>query len=453
MHLFDTFLPLALVALSTTTDAAPFLEAGTDGQLIPNQYIIVMKPNTTDEKFETHQSWVSSKLVAADSGVSNGGVSDHFKFDDQFRAYAGVFGDDTIKQISDDEDVAYIEQNKVVQMHQFVVEKNAPSWGLGRISATEPGVKDYIYDSSAGEGITAYIIDSGIDAKHPEFGGRATWGTNTLDSQDEDCRGHGTHVAGTIGSTTYGVSKRIKLIGVKVLDCKGTGSAAAILKGVKWAVNHAQEHGDPKKSVMNLSLGMGFSRAFNEALAAVVRAGIFVSVSAGNAHRDASNESPASESTVCTVGATDDKDKMAGFSNFGSGIDLFAPGVDIISTIPGGKTDSYSGTSMSSPHVAGVAAYLMSLENISGGSVCDRMKSIAQDSAEGTPKGTTTKLLYNGGKSIKKDPKPNDPKPKDPKPKDPKPKDPKPKDPKPKKPKTKNPKLCHSRRSRRMLAY
>lgn len=169
-------------------------------------------------------------------------------------------------------------------MHQFVVEKNAPSWGLGRISATEPGVKDYIYDSSAGEGITAYIIDSGIDAKHPEFGDRATWGTNTLDSQDEDCSGHGTHVAGTIGSTTYGVSKRIKLVGVKVLNCDGVGSSTAVLKGVKWAASHVQEHGDPKKSVMNLSLGQGFSRADNEAVAAVVRAGIFVSVSAGNKH-------------------------------------------------------------------------------------------------------------------------------------------------------------------------
>lgn len=119
MHLFDTFLPLALVALSTTTDAAPFLEAGTDGQLIPNQYIIVMKPNTTDEKFETHQSWVSSKLVAADSGVSNGGVSDHFKFDDQFRAYAGVFGDDTIKQISDDEDVWTIQIPNLTDVYDF----------------------------------------------------------------------------------------------------------------------------------------------------------------------------------------------------------------------------------------------------------------------------------------------------------------------------------------------
>ncbi|EEQ92425.1 hypothetical protein RJZ56_002987 [Blastomyces dermatitidis] len=395
MHFFDTILPLALVVLSTA-DAAAVLKVPRNSHAVPNSYIVVMKPGTSDDRFESHRSWVSNKLSASDSGVDNGGVRHDYNLDSEFKAYSGIFGEDVIKQISNDEDVAYIEPDIVVKLDKLRIQKNASSWGLGRISSTKPGSPHYIYDEKAGEGITAYVIDTGIDVNHPDFDGRATWGTNTVDSRDEDCGNHGTHVAGTIGGNRHGVAKKIKLIGVKVFGCDEDGGGSNVIRGMAWAYAHATHNGDPKKSIMNMSLGAPYSRSFNEAAAAIVRAGIFLAVSAGNDGFDASKKSPASEPTVCTIGATDSEDTIAKFSNYGSGVDLFAPGVDIVSTVPGGKTDSYSGTSMAAPHAAGVAAYLMAIENISGGAVCDRLKELARDSVKGAPEGTTRKLLFNG---------------------------------------------------------
>ncbi|KKZ60348.1 hypothetical protein EMCG_04906 [[Emmonsia] crescens] len=397
MHFFDTILPLALVALSTT-NAAPVLQAAAGSQPIPNSYIVVMKANTTDEKFESHRSWVSSKM-SAEAGVNNVGVKNDFNFDDRFKAYSGIFDEDVLKQISDDDMVDYIEPDLPVKAHKIIIQKNAPSWGLGRISSKKAGSKDFIYDEGAGEGITAYVVDTGIDVKHPDFGGRAIWGTNTVDSLDEDCGNHGTHVAGTIAGTKYGVAKKAKLVAVKVLGCGGQGSITGILMGINWAVKHAREHGGIRKSVMNLSLGSSHSPAFNAAIKAVVDAGFFVAVSAGNDNIDASKSSPASEPVVCTIGATDFNDKIASFSNFGSAVDLFAPGVDIVSTFPNGANEALSGTSMASPHVAGLAAYLMSRENISGGYLCERMQRLAWDSVNGAPMGTTRKLIFNGGRN------------------------------------------------------
>ncbi|OJD28109.1 hypothetical protein ACJ73_00479 [Blastomyces percursus] len=405
MHFFDTILALALVALSTA-DAARILKVPPNHKAVPNSYIVVMKPGTSDNKFESHRSWVSKKLSASDSGVNNGGVRYEFNMDSQFKAYSGIFSDDVIRKISEDKDVSYIEPDIVVKLDKLRIQKNAPSWGLGRVSSIKPGYAHYIYDGKAGEGMTAYVIDTGIDVKHPDFDDRAIWGTNTVDSRDEDCGNHGTHVAGTIGGNRYGVAKKIKLVAVKVFSCDEDGGGTNVMKGMAWALAHARQNGDPKKSVMNMSLGGPYTRSFNEAAAAIVRAGIFLAVSAGNDGADASQKSPASEPTVCTIGATDSEDKIAKFSNYGSGVDLFAPGVDIDSTVPGGKTDSYSGTSMAAPHVAGVAAYLMAIENISGGAVCDRLKELAKDSVKGTPKGTTHKLLFNGvHRDRKKEPK------------------------------------------------
>lgn len=165
------------------------------------------------------------------------------------------------------------------------------------------------------------------------FGGRATFGQNLAgDGQDTDCSGHGTHVAGTTGSTTYGVAKNTELIAVKVLGCDGSGQSSSILSGIQWAANDTVTNGRVGKAVANMSLGGAFSQAVNDAVAAATQAGLFFAVAAGNEAEDASKASPASEPSACTVGATDVNDVFASVSNFGSALDILAPGVDILST-------------------------------------------------------------------------------------------------------------------------
>lgn len=194
----------------------------------------------------------------------------------------------------------------------MISQSNVPSYGLARISQkTNPDLSTYYYDESAGEGVTAYVIDTGINIKHKDFEGRATWGHNSIDSIDDDGAGHGTHVAGTIGGATHGVAKKVKLVAVKVLGGDGSGTTTSVIKGIEWAAAHARDSGDIAKSVANMSLGGGYSAALNQAVAAVVSAGMCFAVAAGNEATDASNSSPASTKTAITVGATQKDDKMA----------------------------------------------------------------------------------------------------------------------------------------------
>lgn len=243
--------------------------------------------------------------------------------------------------------------------------------------------------------------------QHPsvEFENRATFGANFAgDNQNTDGNGHGTHVAGTIGSRAYGVAKKTNLIAVKVLDASGSGTSAGVISGIQWAVNDAKTKGRIGKSVANLSLGGAFSQASNDAVAAGTREGLFFAVAAGNSAVNARTSSPASEPLVCTVGATDKTDAIASYSNYGSIVDIFAPGSEILSTWIGGTTatNTISGTSMASPHVAGLAAYLLALEPARApGALCDRIKTLSTKSKLRlgllpTLSGTTNSLAYNG---------------------------------------------------------
>jgi len=207
----------------------------------------------------------------------------------------------------------------------------------------------------------------GIYTAHPDFGGRATWGTNTIDTTNSDCNGHGTHVAGTVGGTTFGVAKKVNLIAVKVLDCGGSGSYAAVISGIDWATAQHQKSGKTT-SVANMSLGGGKSTAVNQAVAAAVAGGVVMVVAAGNSNADACNTSPASEPTAITVGSTDtgvnvendQVDVRSYFSNYGTCVHIFAPGSDITSAwIPPATQNTISGTSMASPHICGIAALLV----------------------------------------------------------------------------------------------
>lgn len=164
----------------------------------------------------------------------------------------------------------------------LVEQPNAPNWGIGRVSHRVKGDSTYVYDSSAGEGVWAYDIDTGVDITHPDFEGRAVWGSNHVDQDNTDGHGHGTHVGGIIGSKTYGVAKKAKIIAVKVLNARGSGSTSGVIAGIDWAVNNAKENNMASKAVINLSLGGAKSTTSNMAVANAASAGLFVAVAAGN---------------------------------------------------------------------------------------------------------------------------------------------------------------------------
>jgi subtilisin family serine protease len=200
-------------------------------------------------------------------------------------------------------------------------------------------------------------VDTGVDITHSEFEGRAVWGANFADSNDIDCQGHGTHVAGTIGSKSFGVAKKTNLIAVKVLGCNGSGSYSGVLKGLEYVIN--KHRASNRTSVVNMSLGGPKSDIINKAIDNLVAAGIHVIVAAGNENVDACNTSPANNKNAITVAATTKDNKKAYFSNFGICVNILSPGTEILSTIPGDKTKVMQGTSMASPMVAGVFALIL----------------------------------------------------------------------------------------------
>ena len=249
--------------------------------------------------------------------------------------------------------------------------------------------------------INTYIIDTGIDIKHPEFEGRATWLANFADSKDADCNSHGTHCAGLVGSKTYGVCKDANLFAVKVLDCQGSGSTSGVIKGIDFAYKHHLEQykkSDGKvRSIVSMSLGGGFSPALNAAVKATLKhSGFYFSAAAGNESQDSCSTSPASVKEILTVMASDQYDNRAYFSNFGKCSDIYSPGVDIKSTIPNGKTAVYSGTSMSTPNLVGVMNhYIDQYPELDMKGLKDMMLSDAtKNHLHGNPKNTNNLLVY-----------------------------------------------------------
>lgn len=236
--------------------------------------------------------------------------------------------------------------------------QNNPEWHLDRIDQRKlPLDHQFRYNESAGSGVDVYIVDTGIDVSHPQFGDRATWAFNAVDDYDKDCNDHGTHVAGLVGSSDYGVAKKVNLKAVKVLNCQGSGTYSSILKGLEFVANN---HNSSRHTIINMSLGGPKSDILNSAVRELTGMGIHVVVAAGNENQNACNTSPASDSSVITVGATDIHDRIAWFSNWGPCVDILGPGVDILSTIPNSRTEMMSGTSQSSPKVAGTLALLLS---------------------------------------------------------------------------------------------
>ncbi|MBY8871160.1 S8 family peptidase [Micromonospora sp. PLK6-60] len=268
--------------------------------------------------------------------------------------FAAKMSEQQARRLAADPAVAYVEQDQVLTVQ--ATQTNPPSWGLDRIDQRSlPLNSSYTYPNTA-TNVRAYIIDTGIRTTHNDFGGRATWGTNTVDSNNTDCNGHGTHVAGTVGGAAYGVAKGVRLIAVKVLNCSGSGTTTGVINGVNWVTANAV-----KPAVANMSLGGGASTTLDNAVTNSINSGVTYAVAAGNSNANACNSSPARAAAALTVGATTSTDARASYSNYGSCLDIFAPGSSITSAWYNSNTatNTISGTSMASPHVAGAAALVL----------------------------------------------------------------------------------------------
>ncbi|MBT2455187.1 S8 family peptidase [Streptomyces sp. ISL-86] len=287
---------------------------------------------------------------------------------------------------------------KVVQNKKFSInatQDNPPSWGLDRIDQTaQAGDKKYSYPDSAGEGVTAYVIDTGIRVTHKDFGGRATHGFDAVDNDDsaDDGNGHGTHVAGTIAGTEHGVAKKAKLVAVRVLDNNGSGTTEQVVAGIDWVTQHHSG-----ASVANMSLGGGADEALDEAVRRAIASGVTFAVAAGNDSSDAGQGSPSRVPEAITVASSTIDDAQSSFSNFGSVVDLYAPGSDITSDWNDSDTGTktISGTSMATPHVVGAAAvYLAGHPTATPAQTAEALTGAATTGAVTNPSaGTVNKLL------------------------------------------------------------
>ncbi|KAI8065786.1 serine protease [Gongronella butleri] len=387
-----------------------------EADTLADSYIIVLKAPTHDAKLQEHTSWIHGLAVKANGAAA--WLEEHARHGVRhvynmplLKGYAGKFDAATLQAIRSSEDVAYVEKDSTVYASDL--QRDAP-WGLARIAHRKRlsllTFNKYEHEPTGGDGVKVYVIDTGINIHHVDFEGRAQWGkTIPAGDEDEDGNGHGSHCAGTIAGAKYGVAKQARPVAVKVLRSNGSGSMSDVLKGVDWATeahlkdaDEAAKKGKPYKgAVANMSLGGGKSPSLDMAVNDAVDAGMIFAVAAGNDNKDACNYSPARAEKAVTVGASTLFDEIASFSNHGSCVDVFAPGQDILSVWKGSgyATNTISGTSMASPHVAGLAAYLLSAldEPATPKQIKDWILSLATKGAlTNVGKGSPNLLIYNG---------------------------------------------------------
>jgi subtilisin family serine protease len=353
-------------------EEAPLYAKG-GGEPVEGQYIVVFNDDVGDPHGKAKEK----------AQKRNGKLK--YSYGAVLKGFAAELSDEAVAELRADPDVAYIEQDQVVSVNTT---QTGATWGIDRIDQrNRPLSGTYTY-TRTGAGVRVYIIDTGIRPTHTQFGTRAqtVYGSN-------DCNGHGTHVAGTIGGSTYGVAKGALLRGVRVLNCSGSGTWSGIIAGMDWVrVNHI------KPAVANMSLGGGFSSSVNTAANNLSNAGVFVAVAAGNSNANSCNFSPASAANVTSVMSSTSSDTKSSFSNFGSCAHLYAPGSSITSAwhTSNTATNTISGTSMASPHVAGVAAlYKSTFGDASSSTIRTWLINNATTGViSGNPSGTANRLLY-----------------------------------------------------------
>ncbi|WP_067451726.1 S8 family peptidase [Actinomadura macra] len=365
----------ALPVLTADSSPSSVQVTAAQGTPLPGRYIVTLKDGASSD--------ATAKNVRA-AGVQ--------RFDGVLNGFAARLTGDQLDKLRRDKRVAAIEQDQVVKLAAKTQRAPLP-WGLDRIDQRGRKLsKTYTY-TATGTGVTAYVIDTGLAVGHKEFGGRAAVAWKASEFPDgNDCNGHGTHVAGIIGSKTYGVAKNVKLRALRVLGCDGTGAMSNLVAAAQWLRTHAA-----KPAVANMSVGGPKSAALNTAVANLSKSGVFVSVAAGNDNMDACQTSPASASWVMTVGATTVYDNRADWSNWGKCVDINAPGYGITSTWPGGGSKSISGTSMATPYVSGVAAlYLTTHPKATFPTVQKWLNDNSTKNAVGRLRGQANRLLYKG---------------------------------------------------------
>jgi len=375
---------LSILGLSTGAQAAP-AEADVisvaGAEVVPDSYIVVLKSGTARTVAAEHDATVLHTYTKV------------------FKGFAATMSARQARQVAADPDVAFVQPNVIHRASE--TQANPPSYGLDRIDQrNRPLNQAYTYSTTASN-VHAYIIDTGIRTTHQDFGGRAASGFDAVDGgAADDCNGHGTHVAGTVGGSAYGVAKGVQLVAVRVLNCEGSGTTAQVAAGIDWVTANAV-----KPAVANMSLGGSADTALDNAVSASIASGVSYSIAAGNGlfglfALDACTQSPARVPTAITVSATNSSDAKPSWANRGTCVDVFAPGISITSSWSTGDTatNTISGTSMAAPHVAGAAAlYLAGHPGDSPAQVHSAVVSNATTGVVTSPgSGSPNRLLYTG---------------------------------------------------------